>query len=459
MRHGGQEGDDTMRLRVTADVQKDVARRITDAAAILDEGGDPRGELRQLIAELESHPDADLLEAEIALLEDLHGQIDGALRADYGYRASPEWLAAVSDNLDARNPGSTATRDDLARLDENLFTIYRRLDPDPLAPPPPSASTAGGAPIVPVTEATPDGDSACDSGEGNAAAGPRSDLYKEPVPFQGRSLEGAPPSGDPTELARSLEAEIPIEDLLPIEPCPEWVNMKSIVISDPVVDVKDEDDVLVERRVAYAEKIRTRSIRGRDSGRGGAGGRTEAQAKKAANDRWAAFVSAKRTSPISFSDDPYQILYLVECGSTSYSDESAEIADPYRGVDPENTRDCSHAAHYIPEPRGRKPDYETGFGRVSHGWNEFPFSCRERILNVLSRDESLNPARIATLEAGFAGCHAAPGKLSSSQCRSMTNMISDLGDRHRHARWHMHGSRGKRLPQLIEMLDHAVVVV
>ena len=79
-----------MRLRATVDVRDEVARRITDAAAMLDEGGDPRGELRRLVAELEARPDADLLEGEIALVEEMLGQIDGALRADFGYRASPE---------------------------------------------------------------------------------------------------------------------------------------------------------------------------------------------------------------------------------------------------------------------------------------------------------------------------------------------------------------------------------
>ena len=41
----------------------------------------------------------------------------------------------------------------------------------------------------------------------------------------------------------------------------------------------------------------------------------------------------------------------------------------------------------------------------------------------------------------------------------MVDMISDLGNRYRHARLHMHGERDKRLLQLIEMLDYAAVVV
>ena len=445
-----------MRLRTISDVQDDLVRRIAHAAATLDEGGDPRGELRRLVAELEARSDADLLEGEIALLEEMHEQIDGALRADYGYRASPEWLAAVSGSLDARNPESTATGDDVARLDENVLTLYRRLDPDPLNPPGPS--TAGAAPSAPVADAIPGGASASDAGE-DATAGPSSDLYKEPVPFQGRSLEGAPAGYDSKELARSLDAEIPVEELLPIDPFPEALDMRSSVISDPVIDVRDEDDALVERRAAYAENIRTRPLRRRDSVRGGVGGHTEAQASKAANDRWAAVASANRTAPISFSDDPRRILTLVEHETTSRPDRGRKIADPYRGADLPNTHDRSHAAHYIPEPRGSKVDCEAGFGRASTGWDEFPFSCRERVLNALSKGESLSPDWIAALESGVEGCRAACGKLPSAQYRAVMNMISDPGGECRHARWRMHGSRDRRLLQLIEMLDHAVVVV
>ena len=468
------ETDDTMRFRATVDVQDDVARRITDAAAMLGEGGDPRGELRRLVAELEARPDADLLEGEIALVEEMLGQIDGALRADFGYRASPEWLAAVSDSLDARAPGSTATGGDVARLDEHLISVYRRLDPEPLNPPAPS--TAGAAPSASRAEAPPgptlarishqltaarpgeECGPALDAGEG-AAAEPCSDLYKAPVPFQGRSLEGTPTGADPKELARSLDAELPVEDLLPVEPCPDEFDTKSIVISDPVIDVRDEDDALVERRAAYAENIRTKPLRRRDSVRGGVGGHTEAQASKAANDRWATLASANRIAPISFSDDPRRILTFVEHETTSRPDRGRKIADPYRGVDLPNTLERSHAAHYIPEPRGSKADCETGFGRASTGWDELPFSCRERILDALTRGESLSPDWIAALESGVEGCHAACGKLPSSQYRAMVNMISDPGGECRHARWPMHGSRGRRLLQLIEMLDRAVAVV
>ena len=445
-----------MRLCATDDVQDNVARRIADAAAILDEGGDPRGELRRLVAELEAHPDSNLLAHEIALVKDMLAQIDEALRADYGYRTSPEWLAAVSDNLDAHAPGSTATGNDVARRDENVLTLYRRLDPDPLDPPAPS--TARAAPSAPDPGAGPGHTPASDAGE-DAATGRHSDLYREPVPFQGHSLEGAPAGDDPKELARSLDAEIPVEDLLPLEPCPDEPDRNSIVVSHPDIDVNDEDDALVERRAAYARHNRTRPVRRRDSVSGGVGGRTQAQASEAAIDGWAAFASAHRTAPISFSDDPHRTLTLGEHEATSCSDRGETIADSYCGIDLPNSFDRSHAAHYIPEPEGWKAECATGFGRASTGWNEFPFSCRERILDALSRGESLGSARIASPESGVEGCRAACATIPSSQYRAMVNLISDPGGECRHARRPMHGYRGRRLLQLVELLDHAVVVV
>ena len=56
---------------------------------------------------------------------------------------------------------------------------------------------------APVADTTPAGASASDADAG--AAGTRSDLYNEPVSFEGRSLEGTPFSDDSKELAQSLD--------------------------------------------------------------------------------------------------------------------------------------------------------------------------------------------------------------------------------------------------------------
>ena len=314
---------------------------------------------------------------------------------------------------------------------------------------------------APGTDATPAGASAADADGG--AAGTRSDLYTEPVSFEGRSLEGTPLSDDSKELARSLDgAEIPIEDLPPVEPDAAEPARKSIrknadAMSDPGLSYRDEDDAIIARRTEYAKNTRNRSNRGADTVWRRARNRKEAL--DAANARWSEFASAKRTSSTSFSDDPRQLLYPIEHEATVYSKRRGRFVDLYRGADPPNTIDRSHAAHYIPRPRGWEPTHETGFGRLSQGWNQFPFSHRERILNTLSKGESLNPEQIAALESGLEGYRAAEGGLSSSQYRAMVDMISDLGDQYRHARWHMHGWRGQRLLQLIEMLDYATVVV
>ena len=326
----------------------------------------------------------------------------------------------------------------------------------PGTPDPVSTGTAAGAL---VTDATPAGASA--SGADAGVAGTRSDLYRDPVSFEGRSLEGTPLSDDSKELAQSLHgAEIPIEDLPPVEPGPAGPGRKSILkhaddMPDPGLSYVDE--AITDRRIEYAKNTRGRSNRNTDTVWSRA--RSRKEALDAANARWSQFASAKRASSTSFSDDPRQVLYLVEHETTLYSDTGEKIADVYRGADPPNTLDRSHAAHYIPRPRGWEPAHETGFGRLSQGWNEFPFSHRERILNTLSKGESLNPEQIAALESGLEGYRAAGGRLSSSQHRAMVDMISDLGDQYRHARWYMEGERGKRLAQLIEMLDYAAMVV
>ena len=363
-----------------------------------------------------------------------------------GTVSGPDDFTTTPGRGDGNEPGPSGT----------AWGTTSSITPD--APDPVSAGTAPGAP---VTEASPPGASASDVGEG--AAGTRSDLYNEPVSFEGRSLEGTPLSDDSKELAQSLDgAEIPIEDLPPVDPGPAEPGRKSILkhagdMPDPGLSYVDEDEAITDRRIEYAKNTRGRSNRNTDTVWRRARNRTEAV--DAANARWSELAAAQRTASTSFSDDPRQILYLVEHETTLYSNTGEKIADVYRGAEPPNTVDRAHAAHYIPRPRGWEPAHETGFGRLSQGWNQFPFSHRERILNTLSKGEALSPDQIAALESGFEGYRAAEGGLSSSQYRAMVDMISDLGDQHRRARWHVHGWRGQRLLQLIEMLDYAAVAV
>ena len=332
-----------------------------------------------------------------------------------------------------------------------------------LTPGTPDPVSSGTPRNAPGTDPTPPGASASDAGEG--AAGTRSDLYNEPVSFEGRSLEGRPRSDDSRELAQSLDgAEIPIEDLPPVEPDAGESARKSILknsdgrpVSDSYTDVHDQ---VIHLRREWAEHNMNRFNRGTGNADSvWSRGRNRKVAVREANARWSEFAAAQRTSPISFSDDPRQLLYPIEHEATVYSKSRGRYVDLYRGAEPPNTIDRSHAAHYIPRPRGWEPAHETGFGRLSQGWNQFPFSHRERILNTLSKGEAPSPDQIAALESGLEGYRAAESGLSSSQYRAMVDMISDLGDQYRHARWHMHGWRGQRLLQLIEMLDYATVVV
>ena len=312
------------------------------------------------------------------------------------------------------------------------------------------------------TGTTPTGASA--SGADAGAAGTRSDLYGEPVSFEGRSLEGVSRSDEPKELARSLDgADLPVEDLPPGESARQTTleNTDGTPVSDSYRDVNER---MIELRLDRAQETGRRFNDGlivEDSvwkNTMWSGDRRDVAAVREANSRWSGAAAAQRTSPlVSFSDDPRQLLYHVEYERTVKV--GGRDVDLFRGVDPPNTVDPSHAAHYVPRPAGWETTRETGFGRLAQGWNEFPFSNRERILNTLQKGEALSSDQLVSLELGLEGYRAAGGELSSSQYRAIVDMISDLGDQHRHARWRVEGERGERLLQLIEMLDYAAMVV
>ena len=360
-------------------------------------------------------PPLDLTEPEDVDLEGVDDVQHAPAADDDGHSGSTTARSVATGGEDA-NPTGT-----LSGPDDSSTASRRGNGPGPGPGPGPSGTPSRITPGTPdpvftstprnarVTDATPAGASASDAVAG--AAGTRSDLYNEPVSFEGRSLEGTPLSDDSKELAQSLDgAEIPVEDLPPVEPGPAGPRRKSILkhaddMPDPGLSYVDEDEAITDRRIEYARNTRGRSDRNADTVWRRARNRKEAV--DAANARWSEFAAAKRTSSTSFSDDPRQVLYLVEHETTLYSNTGEKIADVYRGVDPPNTLDRSHAAHFIPRPRGWEPAHETGFGRLSQGWNEFPFSHRERILNTLSKGESLIPEQIAALESGLEGYRAA----------------------------------------------------
>ena len=307
------------------------------------------------------------------------------------------------------------------------------------------------------------------AGTDTDASTARSGLYDEPASFEGRSLQGVPPSDDPKELAQALDgADIPADDLPrfepdPVEPDPAEPARKSMLGNSdgtPVSDTREDvDDIDIEARRALATHNKSRVDRGSATADGTwSGGRSRGAAARDANARWSESTAAQRSSAISFSDDARQLLYRIEHERTVFPESGRRNVGLFRDADPPNTVDRAHAAHYIPRPRGGQPAHETGFGRLSHGRDEFPFSQRERILNTLHKGEALSPDQIISLEFGLESYRAAGGELSSSQYRAMTDMISDLGDRHRHARWYTHGAPDENLVRLVEMLDHAAMV-
>ena len=329
----------------------------------------------------------------------------------------------------------------------------------PGTPDPVSDGTPGNPP---GTDATPAGATAADADPG--AAGTRSGLYTDPASLEGRSLEGGSRSDDSKELARSVDgAEIPVDDLPRPEPDAAEPGRRSILknsdgtpVSDTYEDVPDSE---IRRRLVQAgynkRVLNDTTIDEASVWREAmwSGDRRDAAALRESNARWSEFASAQRTSTVAFSDDPRQLLYHVEYERTVT--RRGSNVDLFRGADPPNTIDHAHAAHYIPRPGSWETTRETGFGRLAQGWNEFPFSPRERIVNSLQKGDALGPDQIISLELGLESYRAAGGELSSSQYRAMVDMISDLGDQYRHTRWHTEGESGERLGQLIEMLDHA----
>ena len=387
---------------------------------------------------------------------------------DDGTSGSPTTLSDSSGGEDMNPSGTVSEPDDSTTasgpVDEagaGRSSTMSPVAPDTLDPVPADAPRN-----PPGTDAMPPGATAGDSDP--VAAGTGSDLYGEPVSFEGRSLGGASPYDDSKELGRPIDgAEIQVEDLPRVEPVaaepgrkPILKNLDGRPVSDTYADV---DELEIQRRLAqagYNKRVFNDSTVDAGSAWRGAlwsGDRMDVAALREANARWSEITAAERTSTVSFSDDARQLLYHVEYERTVK--RRGNNVDLFRGVDPPNTLDRAHASHYVPRPPGWETTRETGFGRVSQGWNEFPFSPRERIVNSLQKGEALSPDQIISLELSLESYRAAGGELSSSQYRAMVDMISDLGDEYRHARWSMHGEGGQRLLQLIEMLDYAAEAV
>ena len=384
---------------------------------------------------------------------------------DDGASGSPTTLSDGSGGEDANptgavsDPGDPTTTSGLGDGAEP----GRAGTTSPVTPDTPESVPTGTPRNPPGTDATPPGATAADADPG--AAGTRSDLYTEPVSFEGRSLDRASRSDDPKELARSLDgAEIPVDDLPRVEPDPAEPGSRSILKNSdgrPVSDsYRDVDDAGIEMHREWARYNKNRRNRGGNTADSvWSGDRGRRAAIQEANARWSEFAATHHTSSTTFGDDPRQLLYQIEYDETVYSKKRGTYIDRFRGADPPNTIDRAHAARYVPRPGGWETTRETGFGRLAQGWNEFPFSPRERIVNSLQKGEALSPDQVISLELGLESYRAAGGELSSSQYRAMVDMISDLGEQHRHARWSMEGEPGQRLLQLIEMLDYAAVAV
>ena len=390
--------------------------------------------------------------------EDVGDARHGPVANDDGASGPPTPGSDATMGEDANPTGTVSEPGDFTNVPGSGDTIGPAPPgaPSPVTPGTPHPPSATGS--APGTGATPPGASPSDAPAG--AVGARSHLYGEPVSLEGLSLEGAPRSDHPRELARSLDgADVPVENLPRVEPVGTSIPGRSDV-TPPGDSYHDVHAQLVPLPRQRAERDIGRLHRGTGAAEiARAGGRDRAMAPRASNLRWSEQAAAQRTLPIPFGDDPRRLADLVEEDASVFWGSGERYADLYRGADPPNTSDRAHAARYIPGTGGPRPTDETGFGRLAQGWSQFPFSRRERILNALARGEALSPDQIAALASGLEGYRAAEGGLASSQYRAMADMVSDLGDPHRRVRWHMHGWRRQRVLQLVEMLDYAAAVI
>ena len=270
---------------------------------------------------------------------------------DDGASGSPTTRSNVTSDEDANPTGAVSGPDDFTTTrvrgdgtGPDLSGTPSRITPDTPEPVSTGIAQSGSS-----TDVTP-------------AAGARSDLYSEPVSFEGRSLEGAPRAGDPKELAQSLDgAEIPVENLPRVEPDTAKPARKSILKNSDGTPVSDS------YRELQDEAIQARFERARDNKRWfndgtsatdsvwtdtmWSGERNRTAAWREANARWSEFAAAQRTSSVSFSDDPRQLTYLVEHEATVYSRSRGRYVDLYRGAEPPNTIDRAHAALHPQTPR------------------------------------------------------------------------------------------------------------
>ena len=161
------------------------------------------------------------------------------------------------------------------------------------------------------------------------------------------------------------------------------------------------------REWAEHDRNRRRNRGGTPRTREWSGDRGRRAAIREANARWSEFAALERTSSTTFGDDSRQLMYHVECDDTVISGRRGTYVDRFRGADPPSTIDRAHTSRYVPGPRAGLATRVAGFGRLSHAWNEFPFSPRERIVNALHRGEALRPDRIISLELGLESYRAA----------------------------------------------------
>ena len=165
--------------------------KVNNARRHLVNGEDPRPQLLADIDELRADPQAGRLHNEIEALEAMYGQVDEAIRDQYGYRASQSWLESAR-RLIAAEDGANAEEARRTGIEE----WERLLEEDPLGWGTPEGPPAGSGTPAPAGERT---SALYASGASDAPL---------------RPFEGAPPGGAGAgqgdgEIARPLGVRDP----------------------------------------------------------------------------------------------------------------------------------------------------------------------------------------------------------------------------------------------------------
>ena len=390
-----------VRLEATAQIGEEAGRiaspKVLEAFEALARGEDPRPGLEAHIETLRHAEGLDGADAARATLEALVGQVDEALEAQHGHRASPEWLETAGRMIDAED--GTAG-EEARRAGEALWA---RLG-------------GGDAPQGP--ERAPDAGAAPRAGADNAPPGrePRaSALYAGGGQDEAlEAFEGAPPAArghtpEPNEIARTLEIDEPEAATADpgAVPAPEEGGAG---VREAQAELNAQIDDGAEGRLASDQ---AKVPEGAGEGQGGT--RVEEE--------------GERPTPEVEPDgpDPLAQWSRGNGGGRRVQFGGVEVFEYGPGPIAPRRPQGRQRRGTMARPAGWSIPTGPAFNRAARAPSkaEFPFSLRDSYVQKLMRGEALSDAQVDMLEHVMVHSGAAAG-VSAVQYREMKQMITRL---------------------------------